>query len=254
MADTPPVLRPIPRRAFELTPASTDSSPPSPSSEPVNPDPLVDRKLDSLSPSRTRSILNLTSSTLLGIYSNTGHDGPREESSTPWGTGAQTPSQRRSVDESRSETSMLSWNAKTQQPQVPRRRTKPGFLQIIFRSLVLFVFGIAYGLIITHLHRSQNMSRVRLPGVEGHFQYQLLAWGLSGVLLGSALPWVDQKWAEAYGAREVKENDVRSSKGSAWPTSKLSSSFLDFGSEHSGDWYSAVRSIGAFVGIAFAVV
>ncbi|KAH9825911.1 Insulin-induced protein (INSIG), partial [Teratosphaeria destructans] len=55
---------------------------------------------DSSTPNRTKSLLNLTASTLFGIYQPTGYAADREEPSTPWGTGAQTPidSQRPSFD------------------------------------------------------------------------------------------------------------------------------------------------------------
>jgi Insulin-induced protein (INSIG) len=259
MADSPHILRPIPRRAFEITPASTESSvPPSPPTEYLNPDLLVEKKIDMLSsPSRTRSILNLTSSTLFGIYSPTGHEGSREELSTPWGTGAQTPSQRLSLDSSPPQPSTLSWNTKTQRPYAPQRRPKPGSLQVIFRSLLLFAFGVAYGSIITQLHKSQNITPVRVPGVDSHSWYQHIAWGLSGVLLGNILPWVDLKWADEEDSVEQKippHQRKRSSRGSTGAGHRDMISLTSQSDNLGGDWYSAVRSIGAFVGIAFAVV
>ena len=250
------MLRPIPRRAFEITPASSQSSiPPSPPAEAVNPDLLNERKPETLSSSRTRSILNLTSSTLLGIYANAGSDGGREETSTPWGTGAQTPSTRASLDEARPQAWPLAWNAKTQQPQAHHVKVKAGWLKTFVRSSLLFLFGVAYGTIITHLHRRQKITPVRVPGVEGNMTYQLLAWGVSGVLLGNALPWVDTKLAEKYDGTDASSFNRRPSRLTrALSESRRTSSSADSDPNSSGDWYAAVRSIGAFVGIAFAVV
>src|SRR5271155_3379447 len=112
MTDSSHILRPIPRRTFELTPASTESSIlPSPNPERTSTELLDDRDEPGHTPSKTRSILNLTSSTLLGIYSPTGYGGPREDSSTPWGTGAQTPSLRSSIDAGRLRRPSLSYDA-----------------------------------------------------------------------------------------------------------------------------------------------
>ena len=67
-------------------------------------------------------------------------------------------------------------------------------------------------------------------------------WGISGVLMGSALPWVDDLYSE-YFPEDEGQNVV------------------DSGSEEEGEdegfaarWTPVVRSVGAFVGIAFAIV
>ncbi|KAI7680658.1 hypothetical protein KC353_g22026, partial [Hortaea werneckii] len=92
-----PMLKPRPRgRVFDFSDTSTPNSPPTPSSE-LSPTGLEPPKLSgdgSTTPSRTRSILNLTSSTLFGIYQPTGYATDREDPSTPWGTGAETPVDR----------------------------------------------------------------------------------------------------------------------------------------------------------------
>lgn len=118
----PPILRPIPRRPFELgvesptPPDDEDSPPPSPDSD-ANQSFLELRRAfasasalpkdDSIS--RATSYKNLTSSTLAGIYSPfiSGYPagdpvyGSSEPPDTPWGTGAETPATaaRGSVDE-----------------------------------------------------------------------------------------------------------------------------------------------------------
>jgi Insulin-induced protein (INSIG) len=250
MGDSPHIHRPTPRRLFEIsppTPISTDYSiPPSPSPENQNPDYYLGARLDSsLPPTRTRSILNLTSSTLFGIYSPTGHD-ISQEASTPWGTGAQTPSQRRSVDEYRPQMPNLNWNGKTQKAQStqiykPRRTGFRGYyVPLFFRNVLLFAFGVAYGIIITQLQRTRPLTSVGVKIIRQHPWYFHAAWGLSGILLGNALPWVDA-------ALRASETPVESrpNRSSSDPTRK--------DPDTATEWSQAIRGVGAFVGIAFAV-
>ena len=253
-----PVYRPVPRRGFEITPASTPSSPPSPSPENQNPELLMDRRFESLSsPSRNRSILNLTTSTLFGIFSGTG-GASREESSTPWGTGAQTPSHRGSIDDYRHEEPPITWNGQSTKPQVRTRRKRMGirgyYIPLALQSALLFGFGVAYGSIVTHLHETRKINPVPVPvpGVERGSIYYHVTWGMLGIILGNALPLMDALWSE-----DAEEDQRYAHQRSR---SMNESSESDHGPTTSADsglgpiWYSAVRSIGAFVGIAFAVV
>ncbi|EHY52398.1 hypothetical protein HRR83_009266 [Exophiala dermatitidis] len=256
--EMPQIARPIPRRPFELNPASTDSSlPPSPATESSDPDLLPGQKSDS-TPSRTRSILNLTSSTLLGIYSPTGYD-EREDSSTPWGTGAQTPVQRRSIDDYNSRhPSSLTWNRDADKPRLKGKR-KDGhrhFVPFLLQTFLLFAFGIGYGSIVTHLHRQQLITPVPVPNTERHSLYYQLSWGVFGVLLGNALPLVDSFWEKtvspAIASRDqVGQDDKSQDEKSSATAGEASGPSYDSGL--GPIWYSAVRSIGVFVGIAFAV-
>lgn len=258
MADHPPILRPLPRRTFEVTPASTDSSaPPTPSPENTNPE-LLEPKLNGASPpSRTRSILNLTSSTLFGIYSPTGYEVSREEPSTPWGTGAQTPSQRMSLEGSRPP-AFTNWEGQTQSrvPLRPNHGFRGFYLPLALRSVLLFSFGVAYGVIITHLHENQQLTPIQVEGIDRHSWRYMGFWGIAGVALGSLLPWFDILWEDALGKEMVKgnsnsvqrvTNSSSDSNGDERPSSRS-------GSGLGADWNPVVRSIGAFVGIAFAIV
>lgn len=254
--EMPQIHRPIPRRTFEITPASTDSShPPSPAPEAMNPELLTDRRGDaSMSPSRTKSILNLTASTLFGIYSNTGSEGGREEMTTPWGTGAQTPTHRRSTDDGGPMEPRFVWNDHATKSRVRPRKRRTGFrgfyLPLALQTALLCGFGVAYGSIVTHLQQSRKITPVPVPGVDGNSISYYLVWALIGVLLGNALPMVDTLWDEQFGdATEQPPTRDRRSQNS---TNQSGSSLAD--SDLGPIWYSAVRSIGAFVGIAFAVV
>jgi Insulin-induced protein (INSIG) len=253
MSETPQVLRPIPRRTFEITPASNESSmPPSPSPENTNPE-LLEAKLHGASPpSRTRSILNLTSSTLLGIYSPTGYEVSREEPSTPWGTGALTPNQKESVDAQRASSLAAKWDEAL--PRTAFDRRKVGFsglyLSFLLKGTLLFMIGIAYGTLVTHLHDDQKLAAVQVEAFDRHSWNYLIFWGLTGVTLGSLEPWVDFMWSQS----------TTSSEGTSSPVRRKRSSFSadgDGGGERpdsGADWTPVVRSVGAFVGVAFAIV
>jgi Insulin-induced protein (INSIG) len=252
MSDTPQVLRPIPRRNFEITPASNESSvPPSPAPETTNPD-LLDPKSIGTSPSRTRSILNLTSSTLLGIYSPTGYEVSREEPSTPWGTGAQTPSHRQSVGGQSPPLVALSWNNALPRAAFDRRRrgNRGLYFPLLLRGTLLFVIGIAYGTLVTHLHDNQQLAPVKVEAFDRHSWSYTIFWGLAGVALGTLLPLVDSIWSEAGGLTERSGSPVRR-RGSS---SSVDGEETGERSGFAADWTPVVRSVGAFIGIAFAIV
>ncbi|GAB1735467.1 hypothetical protein NU219Hw_g3097t1 [Hortaea werneckii] len=252
-----PMLKPRPRgRVFDFSDTSTPNSPPTPSSE-LSPTGLEPPKASgdgSTTPSRTRSILNLTSSTLFGIYQPTGYATDREEPSTPWGTGAETPvdrSRNGSFDFTRSKipdmTVQKGANGMKRtrrrstitpahiQHHMPRRGFKGYVLPLIGRTTALFTIGVLYGLLITHLHDRQGIAPVKVEGLDRHSWPYLVFWGLAGIGLGEALPYLDQLWAADDDDEAEEAEDERR------------------GSRLQGDWLDVVRSIGAFVGIAFAI-
>lgn len=340
----PQILRPLPRRPFELnlTPATSSSSANSsqPSPNPNNARDAFSAQLDarlassastsaprSATPGgsqddaaddvkRSRSILNLTASTLFGIYQPTASSGgasggpDASEPATPWGTGAETPaycgfgssSELREWEQLRlaglgsrnaaspklppmlsSSSSATAAAAGAEAPAggrrdfsgdlsgfaaaspstssaIKRRRsdastgagTEKGgnrILGVLARVLALFGFGVVYGVMISHLHDNRHIAPVRVEGIDrGHWGY-LVFWGLAGVAVGSALPWVDLFWeresATAAGAKSKNGRRVN------WqvPGTVGSRSRDSVGQ----DWNDVVRSVGAFVGIAFAI-
>ncbi|KAH7354105.1 INSIG domain-containing protein [Plectosphaerella cucumerina] len=269
--DGPRLVRPIPRRPFDVnfispTPPSDNSSSPSPrpdfeQTRLLSPKPNASASnassasapaaSDSGSISRTQSIMNLTSSTLFGIYSPTSSFGvgrkglDREEPETPWGTGAQTPVKRRSsIDES-------TYELMRDRSTVQRRRTSravpppPSATATAFflfsRVALLFVLGMGYGALITRLHRAEDLSGFNMGGAVAGPDYAwptLAFWGVSGVLLGALQPWFDRVWADTFGAEETSDDDGDDGSNESRPGT---------------DWAMAVRSIGAFVGIVFAI-
>ncbi|KZF24584.1 hypothetical protein L228DRAFT_266908 [Xylona heveae TC161] len=266
----PDILRPIPRRPFDLTPASTESPSPvtpvdagtnmlQPRRSEENSTGYTNRKSDDIPPSRTRSILNLTSSTLFGIYSPTEEDASRDEPSTPWGTGALTPNRRRSDESDVRPSPVAHWQRPGGKNVRPHHMPRHGFwgtgVPLLVRSTLLFIFGIAGGIVISHLH-DKRLAPVQLEGVDHLSRRYLILWGIAGIFFGGLLPWVDIVWEERTGSSEAvgtkkslkEEGGVEVADESPSRTEEHESN-----SSQGADWNSAIRGIGAFVGIALAI-
>lgn len=238
MADSP-LPQPTPRRYFDLN--STESSP------------LTPRRFDSSilesdpgeEPRRSGSALNLTSSTLSGIYSNAGDESGR----TPFGTGTQTP--RLFPGDDRLTSSATFSNPVSPKVQNPRHNVSeqsrpPPFL----RFPLLFVCGMAYGAVLTHLHDDQRLAPVKVDHIDRYSWRYLILWGTAGVILGGLLPWIDLLWevpVENTQARQPQTPTSSPIEGGEEDESPSSSS-------GSANWNQTVRGIGAFVGIAYAIV
>lgn len=258
------LLRPTPRRPFDITPTSTQCSsprsPPTPSRETsdssrLDPDANGEKEK---AQSRTRSVLNLTSSTLFGIYSPSvsGYDSNRDEPSTPWGTGSQTPL-RTSVDETRPPIIGAYERPVLRRAQSSQHHgLRKYFLPLGLRTVLLFFIGMAYGIVISQLHDTQHVAPVQIEGIERWSWGYLVGWGGVGVLLGGLLPWVDIFWEEVLGddkdvfARKLGSDDTRSANTNSDEDERTGSRS---GSGLGADWNPVVRSIGAFIGIAFAI-
>lgn len=299
MDEDPPILRPLPRRPFEK---QSNPASPSPLSTPARSSldadssnrtaDMGDREsFEESESARTRSVLNLTASTLFGIYAPTDYDTSRDEFPTPWGTGAQTPASSQNVDDIRRQlTSALQSQAgvspqslrsdeqvtlklQGDKPRLVRRGSSfhtlgSQVLSLTTRVLALFAFGVAYGLVVSKLHENDNVTPVRVEGIKSGWRY-LAFWGMAGIGLGSLLPWVDWVWAKDLEAATEEEvisdqraktrrdpvtnrdegaRGRRSSQAVAIQQVSQDSGALD------GDWNLVVRSIGVFIGIAFAIV
>jgi hypothetical protein len=128
-------------------------------------------------------------------------------------------------------------------------------LPLVLRAVLLFTFGIAYGVIITHLHDNQTLAPVKVENLDRHSWSYLVFWGISGVALGSLLPWFDVLWDDTVGAEE-KGTFAKGLKGSPRTTRNVDERPPSRSGNESGvgaDWTPIVRSVGAFIGIAFAI-
>ncbi|KAJ5542484.1 hypothetical protein N7535_004905 [Penicillium sp. DV-2018c] len=242
----PRILRPRPRRPFEITPASTESSgPPTPaestSTEFLNPH-APDTASNSTSVSRTGSVMNLTSSTLYGIYSPTAFDGLRDESS-PWGTEANSPSSEFPPEPSQREAEKSAIEPRRMALRRARSRLSHGLFRGVIlpqalSSVLLFGFGVAYGVITVHLHDNHWITPVKLENIHYYDSWQYLGfWGLAGIVLGNLLPCLDN-WREGDRAQtELKHGGGNEEENE----------------ERTPSWVAVARSVGAFVGIAFAM-
>ncbi|KUJ07839.1 uncharacterized protein LY89DRAFT_353178 [Mollisia scopiformis] len=231
---SPKIHRPNPRRPYEQTSPSFLPAHQS-SASLLSPSSYTDE-----SPSRTQSILNLTSSTLLGIYSPTGYQPDQEYDfpSTPWGTGAETPQRTSSISD----------------PVPIRRHTAPSQPSSAFgtaaalalRGVLLFGIGMGYGLLVRHLHNDRQLAPFQVEGIikpRNDWRY-LVFWGVAGVCLGSLMPWVDTLFSYPAGMEE-KQN----ASSSVAEKDEVEEESGLFGA----DWTPVVRSVGAFVGIAYAI-
>ena len=127
----------------------------------------------------------------------------------------------------------------------------------MLRALLLFAFGAAYGIIISHLHDNHQLAPVKVEGIDQYSWRYLVFWGVAGVGLGSLLPWVDILWDETLGhdgGSNVKSSMPGLSRSGGTGSDDDDESALQSGSGMAADWNPVVRSIGAFVGIAFAIV
>ncbi|KAI4286277.1 MAG: hypothetical protein L6R38_000043 [Xanthoria sp. 2 TBL-2021] len=256
MSEHSSLFRPTPRGQFELTPSSTEPpTPRTPSQESRGAgEPDSDPNGINFS-DRTRSILNLTSSTLFGIYAPSGS--PKDGSSTPWGTGSETPALKPLVDDNKPPII-----GAYDKPHLHRRPSHPHvtmrnyYIPFVSRTILLFLFGVAYGTIVTHLHDNQNIAPVKVEGIDRHTWRYLAFWGVAGVLLGRLLPWIDIVWERTLGDKDdgvepcAAPEDARSLEGSDDESGRLNRRFESL---LGADWTPAIRSIGAFVGIAFAI-
>lgn len=263
-SDGPPLLRPRPRRPFEIGPLSSTntSAQPSPDSFFAHSPTEAFNEASSAPPSRSRSILNLTSSTLAGVFGYAA-----DEPATPWGTGAETPIDGpglrkelgalldgKSVDEAlmkRSKErrgSMLKQSAsrsRSTKHAVKQKGFKNHYLPILTKTLGLGVVGVAYGALISHLHDRQNLPPVQVEGLDHASPYYLAFWGLVGITLGWLMPYVDTIWN---GDDEEEENiDYRSQDNPKSTGDQRRGSWTPV-------WNDLVRTMGAFCGIAYAIV
>lgn len=241
--DSPNVLRPRPLRPN--LPSSYSSDLASPLRDRLDAAKLSserDEKGDYLT--GTRSILNLTSSTLFGIYDPSTPD----ESLTP---GMQTPGLQASIDDQQPPIIGAFERSKPPPLDVPHHRRS--FLATTMRTVILFVAGAAYGIFISQLHDSQRIAPVQIEVVETWSWPYLVGWGVAGVSLGALLPWIDSVLEGVLGGRkdELQQPPFAKSGSTRQEEARPGSSSGKAGIE--ANWNPLVRAITAFIGVAFAI-
>jgi hypothetical protein len=200
----------------------------------------------------------MTSSTLSGIYDETGANtaGELSTAETPWGTGAETPAHT-AMGFQPWETGMGSpdgglslknqarkgsaiGKAEGRQRSRTAKQSRHGvwkYVVIVGKLAALYLFGVIYGVIVSHLHETRQLAAVHVEGVDRKSQAYLATWGLFGVALGSLLPYVDLVWDAQQGDSQAEDKEAETHD------SPISEQIND-----------VVRSVAAFVGIAFAIV
>lgn len=193
--------------------------------------------------------MNLTSSTLMGIYEPTTYDNdkytPGTELDTPWGAGAETPARILSVDEPTCSTQIgRAYPARRRSStQTPPISTTASLFYSGLRALLLSGLGVLYGIGVATVRGSRPAEAFRMEHMVNASNYgwgYMAFWGASGLSLGCLLPWVDGFWENSFGD---------SSSGEAIETEGDATKNL----RRQTDWALAVRGMGIFVGIAYAI-
>lgn len=321
--NSPVIHRPIPRRPFAVKPATppTENDQKTEAKQTPKEPAGITKFLNSrpsfldtdASPtpgngesiSRAQSIMNLTSSTLFGIFSPSVSSRPSAifDSSTPYGTGVETPARdlldRRNasiseegegevvvqgttasaaeIDEVRKASQSLmmlqrqrrrgesmgaggdgmssiklnaapAGDATTETPAAQSVLEQiTNFFSMLVRAALLFTLGMGYGMLMARLRSETHASFEDLmtqtpPSTSGtgaeydaiyDWRY-LVSWGLSGVVLGTLLPWFDGVWDRAFAGND----NLLGLKARTAPEVH---------------WDLVVRGIGAFAGVVFAM-
>lgn len=143
-----------------------------------------------------------------------------------------------------------------------------GVLQIAWRVALLFFCGTCYGLMVFHLQSERpgvssinggGGMHVQVRNGSGYGWKYIAFWGMAGVGLGSLLPWVDGIWEDVCAGHDPEEavkEEGFDDETSAQMVEVLASTAAAARNNDAGlraDWIPVVRSIGVFVGIAFAI-
>ncbi|KFA62343.1 hypothetical protein S40285_09469 [Stachybotrys chlorohalonatus IBT 40285] len=264
--DGPQIIRPVPRRPFDLsfinpTPPDDDASGTIPHHELLASRllRLVDEPPSDIS--SPPSYMNLTSSTLAGIYSPGPSDGGDDDEDTapyfkeedevvitPIEPRARTPlDSPDSEDEGlhmRRHTHTIRRDSIYSNNSVETNSGVSPTVSLILRAGVLFTLGTGFGVIITRYHTEGRFTSLADVATAASLDWKYwVFWGVAAVLLGTSLPLFDRYWEETHPPQTHAKPVLKPVEDE--PTSES----LDAGM----DWALVVRAIGAFVGIAFAV-
>lgn len=259
--DGPVLVRPVPVRPFNInlkepTSHGDESLPHTPQmGSSLNLDWLNFKLLDprnrvrsesSTSISRAQSVMNLTSSTLMGIYEDNDKYTPNNEPNTPWGAGSETPAGALSLDE----TAYLAEKGRTYPTRRRSSAHQPAHIMPLsttasifysgLRALLLSGLGVIYGIGVATVKGGHSTAFLveHMIDTSNYGWGYMTFWGASGLVLGCLLPWVDGVWDRS----SVNDGVVIDTEGDASKNMR-----------RKPDWALAVRGIGIFIGIAYAI-
>jgi hypothetical protein len=221
-------------------------------------------------PRQNKSFLNMNSSTLFGIYDDVGASthGAASVAETPWGTGAETPghtamgwsgtvydaaggadagglSMKKSVRRGSTAKGRAVGGGEKRGGSQTRRARGPTarYAVLVAKLAALFTFGVLYGTIVSHLHDTRHLAAVHIKGLDRENGFYITVWGCAGVALGSLLPYVDLLWSRHSALTDSDTEEPESPEDEKDAESPISEQIND-----------VVRSVAAFLGVAFAIV
>ena len=113
---------------------------------------------------------------------------------------------------------------------------------------------------VTYLNDNETLLPVRLEIIHRHTWQYLVFWGCSGVAMGNMLPWFDVLFEDAKladGGLDQQEPGInRAEMEKRKNPAKARREFVVEAVNEDGQaiWFPAVRGIGVFIGICFAIV
>lgn len=111
--------------------------------------------------------------------------------------------------------------------------------------------GMGYGGLVRHLHDDRKLAPFQVEGIikpRNDWTY-LVLWGVAGVALGSLLPYIDTLFCT-----EIPKEKNPIIRDRTPSPERVIQEQLHSNGLVGTDWQPAIRSVGAFMGIAFAIV
>ena len=103
-----------------------------------------------------------------------------------------------------------------------------------------------------HLHDERRLTPVKVEGMEQYSWWYLAAWGVTGIILGNLMPWADTLWENTVGDHKAGKPAKMESNGVG--SNKADRSASRVGNDFGAGLTPIVRGMGAFFGVAFAIV
>ena len=114
---------------------------------------------------------------------------------------------------------------------------------------------------VSYLNDNETLLPVRLEIIHQHTWQYMVFWGLSGVAMGNMLPWFDVLFEDSTSAADraldqqkpgINRAEMERRRESV--ASRRESVVESVDEDGLAVWFPAVRGIGVFIGIGFAIV